>query len=220
MRNGNPTAEWRSPIRNIASCQCRNYLKAVQFPQQLYQCNFGHQQLILLYNLHFRPFAPLWILLEMAQQTQLPEVSHYITSFDPTREDTFLEAPNPPLVQQSNESMRVDYIYSTVGSATGPVLTDLADYKNNQAVRSTHPHVMFSLAGGSAVVIATVSFCLLYFSLLSLLQLSDPYFLELCYLKHDTDILASSRRIRIMRKGICTEQILSTMSSLSMGSLN
>lgn len=92
----------------------------------------------------------------MANQTPLPEISHYITSYDPMGESTFLAAPNPPLVQQSSDSMRVDYIYSTVGSPTGPVLTE--DYKNNESVRSTHPYVLFPLAGGSAAVVATVSF--------------------------------------------------------------
>ncbi|KUJ19386.1 uncharacterized protein LY89DRAFT_780332 [Mollisia scopiformis] len=91
----------------------------------------------------------------MANQTRLPEISHYITSYDPSGKSTFLAAPNPPLVQMNDPSMRVDYIYSTVGSATGPVLTDLVDYKNNQDVRNTTPHIMFPLAGGSSAVVAS-----------------------------------------------------------------
>jgi len=94
----------------------------------------------------------------MANQTHLPEISHYITSYDPEGKSTFLAAPNPPLVQQSNPFLRVDYVYSTVGSATGPVLTDLEDYKNNEEIRKTPPYVMFPLAGGSAAVVACVSF--------------------------------------------------------------
>jgi len=84
----------------------------------------------------------------MANQTHLPEISHYITSYDPEGKSTFLAAPNPPLVQQSNPFLRVDYVYSTVGSATGPVLTDLEDYKNNEEIRKTPPYVMFPLAVG------------------------------------------------------------------------
>jgi hypothetical protein len=111
----------------------------------------------------------------MANQTYLPEISHYITSYDPEGKSTFLAAPNPPLVQQSNPLLRVDYVYSTLSSATGPVLKDLVDYKNNEDVRRTPPYVMFPLAGGSAAVVACVSFhVILRFTSISFLQLCVP----------------------------------------------
>lgn len=96
--------------------------------------------------------------MKMANQTHLPEISHYITSYDPEGKSTFFEAPNPPLVQQTNAFLRADYVYSTVGSVTGPVLTDLDDYKNNENVRRTPPYVVFPLAGGSTAIVACVSF--------------------------------------------------------------
>lgn len=94
---------------------------------------------------------------EMATPPDLGSVSHYITSCDPKGKSTFLAAPNPPLVQQSDTSLRVDYIYSTIPSATGPVLTDQDDYMKHQDERAAHPYVLFPLAGGSAASVTTVS---------------------------------------------------------------
>ncbi|PKK43191.1 hypothetical protein CI102_14059 [Trichoderma harzianum] len=91
----------------------------------------------------------------MANQSIIPEISHFITSYDPQGKSTFLAAPNPPLVQQSNDSLRVEYIYSTVASPNGPVLTDMDDYRKNEDVRREHPYVMFPLAGGSAAMVAS-----------------------------------------------------------------
>lgn len=94
----------------------------------------------------------------MANQSIIPEISHFITSYDPQGKSAFLAAPNPPLVQQSSDSLRVDYIYSTVASPNGPVLTDMDDYSKNEDVRREHPYVMFPLAGGSAAMVASVRF--------------------------------------------------------------
>lgn len=94
----------------------------------------------------------------MANQSIIPEISHFITSYDPQGKSTFLVAPSPPLVQQSNDSLRVDYIYSTVASPNGPVLTGMDDYRKNEDVRREHPYVMFPLAGGSAAMVASVRF--------------------------------------------------------------
>ncbi|KAL9473847.1 hypothetical protein ACSS6W_008227 [Trichoderma asperelloides] len=91
----------------------------------------------------------------MATPPDLGSVSHYITSYDPKAKSTFLAAPNPPLVQQSDTSLRVDYIYSTIPSATGPVLTDQDDYMKHQDERAAHPYVLFPLAGGSAASVTT-----------------------------------------------------------------
>ena len=120
----------------------------------------------ILCNSHHNLTIPI----KMANPSNLPEISHYITSYDPEGKSTFLTAPNPPLVQQEAPSMRVDYIYSTPASTNGPTLKDLVDYKHNEEVRKTHPHVLFPLAGGSSVVVASVSFHSLAFYVRSILQ--------------------------------------------------
>ena len=89
--------------------------------------------------------------------SMLPEISHYITTVDSAGKSTYLDAPNPPPVYRRRPNSRVDYIYSALGSATGPVLTDKADYKEHQRVAATPPHILFPVEGASAACVVTVS---------------------------------------------------------------
>lgn len=88
----------------------------------------------------------------------MPEISYFITLYDPQGKSTFLVAPNPLLVQQGDDSLRVDYIYSTAPSLNEPVLTDMDDYRKNEDIRKKHLYVMFPLTGGSAAIVASVRF--------------------------------------------------------------
>ena len=95
----------------------------------------------------------------------LPEISHYITTNDSAGKSTYLDAPNPPPIYSRCLNYRVDYIYSALGSATGPVLTDRADYKEHQQVSTTPPHILFPVEGASAACVVTVRHCIVPLSL-------------------------------------------------------
>ncbi|KAH8798528.1 hypothetical protein F5884DRAFT_715354 [Xylogone sp. PMI_703] len=92
----------------------------------------------------------------MATPIVFPEVSHHITSYEGEGKSTFLRAHNPPPVQRRGANSRIDYVYSTSGSASGPILAGQADYKQHQAVAATYPHAMFPAAGGSTAIFITL----------------------------------------------------------------
>jgi hypothetical protein len=90
-----------------------------------------------------------------------PQISHYITSYDPEGKSTYLDAPDPPRVFPSGPTSRVDYIYSAVGSATGPLLKDDIDCKAHQHVMAGPQPILFPVEGSSDACVVAVSHYLL-----------------------------------------------------------
>lgn len=91
-------------------------------------------------------------------QSMLPNISHYITSYNPDGKSVYLDAANPPPPYSKDNHHRIDYVYSLSPSTTGPVLKDGVDYEEHQIVAATPPHILFPTAGASAAVVVTVSF--------------------------------------------------------------
>lgn len=92
----------------------------------------------------------------MATSTILPNISLCITSLNPEKQSTYLEAPNPPPVYYESPSARLDYVYSAPGSGSGPMLKNQHDYKQHREVAANHPQIVFPVAGDSAAIVTTV----------------------------------------------------------------
>jgi hypothetical protein len=95
-------------------------------------------------------------------KSNLPIISHYVTSYNPEGRSVYLDAGNPPAPYSEDENHRIDYVYSLSASMTGPALEDEVDYKEHRAVAATPPHILFPTAGASAAVVVTVSLTLCF----------------------------------------------------------
>lgn len=90
---------------------------------------------------------------------QFPPVSQYITTFDAEGKSVFHEASNATATIDKGPDLRVDHIYWTPGSSTGPPLADDVDLKAYQTDLVSDPplYVTFGTVGGSAAAILNVS---------------------------------------------------------------
>ena len=88
--------------------------------------------------------------------TSFPTISHYVTATNPDGTSSFHDSPNPPPSVFPNPAFRVDYIYSSPPSATGPSFAENSDLKNHLDVAAHSPYIMFPTAGGSAAVVLNV----------------------------------------------------------------
>lgn len=95
-------------------------------------------------------------------ESAIPNISHFVTSYNPEGKSVYLDTTNPPPPYSEDENHRIDYIYSLSASATGPVLKGDVDYKEHQTVAATPPHILFPTAGASAAVVVTVRFTFLF----------------------------------------------------------
>jgi hypothetical protein len=89
----------------------------------------------------------------------LPIISRYITTFDAEGKSVFHDASIPPPSVNQGSELRIDHIYSTPGSSTGPPLADDVDLKayHDQLAADPPLYVTFSTAGGSGAAILNVS---------------------------------------------------------------
>jgi hypothetical protein len=88
--------------------------------------------------------------------TSFPTISHYVTTTNPDGTSSFHDSPNPPPSFFPNHAFRVDYIYSSQPSATGPPFAENEDLKNHLEVAAHPPYIMFPTAGGSAAAVLNV----------------------------------------------------------------